>query len=107
MELPSEFLKRWLKESNKELTEELLENDFDGFIKDSRWQLIKDNIIKKNELKAEQEEASDFAKQLACAQYSQYGIYDVPDEQLENYAKMILEKPEEKEKIYSKHLKIK
>ena len=104
MELPSEFLKRWLKEANKELTEEQIENDFDGFMKDLRWQLIKDNIIKKNELKAEQEEASDFAKQLARAQYSQYGIYDVPDEQLENYAKMILEKPEEKEKIYSKLL---
>lgn len=104
MELPSEFLKRWLKEANKNLTDEQIENDFDGFLNDLRWQLIKDNIIKKNELKAEQEEASDFAKQLARAQYSQYGIYDVPDEQLENYSKMILDKPEEKEKIYSKLL---
>jgi trigger factor len=102
MELPSEFLKRWLKETNKDLTDEQIENDFDGFLNDLKWQMIKDNIIKKNELKVEPEETTNFAKQLARAQYSQYGIYDVPDEQLENYAKMMLDKPEEKEKIYSK-----
>lgn len=104
IELPEGFLKRWLLEANKDVTEEQIENDFDGFLKDLRWQLITDDIIKKNELKAEPEEATDFAKQLARAQYSQYGIFDVPEEQLDGYAKMILEKPEEGEKIYKKLL---
>jgi trigger factor len=36
------------------------------------------------------------------AQYSQYGIYDIPDEQLESFAKRILEKPEENERIYKR-----
>lgn len=104
IQLPEEFLKRWLKEANEDLTDEQIENDFDGFIKDLKWQLIKDTIIKENELKAEPEEATEFAKQLARAQYSQYGIYDVPEEQLDSYSKMILEKPEEREKIYKKLL---
>jgi trigger factor len=39
---------------------------------------------------------------MARAQYNQYGIYDIPDEQLESFAKMILEKPEEGERIYKK-----
>ncbi|HKJ79520.1 MAG TPA: trigger factor, partial [Prolixibacteraceae bacterium] len=104
MQLPEDFLKRWLKEANEDLTDEQIENDFDGFIKDLKWQLIKDSIIKENELKASPEEATDFAKQLARAQYSQYGIYDVPEEQLDSYSKMILEKPEEREKIYKKLL---
>ncbi len=102
--LPEEFLKRWLREANENVTEEQIENDFDGFVKDLRWQLIKDKIIKENELKAEPGEATEFARQLARAQYSQYGIFDVPEEQLDAYAKMILEKPEEKEKIYKKLL---
>ncbi|MFW6309763.1 MAG: trigger factor [Prolixibacteraceae bacterium] len=102
--LPEEFLKRWLREANENVTEEQIENDFDGFVKDLRWQLIKDEIIKGNELKAEPGEATEFARQLARAQYSQYGIFDVPEEQLDAYAKMILEKPEEKEKIYKKLL---
>ena len=39
---------------------------------------------------------------MARAQYNQYGIYDIPDEQLESFAKMLLEKPEENERIYKK-----
>ena len=92
-------------ETNKEITEEQIENEFDGFIKDLQWQLIKDSIIKENELKVEPEETQDFAKQMARAQYSQYGIYDVPEEQLESFAKMILEKPEEKRTYLQKALR--
>jgi len=44
------------------------------------------------------------AKQIAHAQYSQYGIYNAPEDQLESFAKMILEKPEEKERLYNKIL---
>ncbi len=102
LELPEAFLKRWLKEVNKELTEEQIDQDFDGFMKDLQWQLIKDSIAKEGEVKVTPEEAEDFAKNIALAQYQQYGIYDVPEEQLESFAKMMLEKPEENERIYKK-----
>ena len=102
VKLPEAFLKRWLIAVNKELTVEQVENEFDLFIKDLQWQLIKDDIAKENELKVNEAESEDFAKQMARAQYNQYGIYDIPDEQLESFAKTILEKPEEKEKIYKK-----
>ena len=48
------------------------------------------------------EEIQEFAKQVARAQYNQYGMYDIPEEQLESFAKMILEKPEEAERINKK-----
>lgn len=102
LELPEAFLKRWLIAVNKELTEEQIENDFDAFIKDLQWQLIKDSIAKDNDIKVTPEEAEDFAKKLALAQYQQYGIFDVPEEQLDSFAKMMLEKPEEKDRIYKK-----
>ncbi|NQU52298.1 MAG: trigger factor [Bacteroidetes bacterium] len=100
--LPEVFLKRWLVAINKELTIEQIEKDFDPFIQDLQWQLIKDSIAKENELQVSTEEAEDFAKQMARAQYNQYGIYDIPDEQLDSFAKMMFEKPEEKERIYKK-----
>lgn len=100
--LPEAFLKRWLVAINKELTVEQIENDFAPFIADLKWQLIKDAIIKDNELKVAPEETVEFARQMARAQYNQYGIYDIPDEQLESFAKMLLEKPEENERIYKK-----
>jgi len=102
MVLPEAFLKRWLIAINKEITVEQIENEFDAFIKDLKWQLIKDSIIKENGLTVSAEETSAFAIQMARAQYSQYGIYDIPQEQLESFAKMILEKPEEGERIYKK-----
>jgi len=103
-ELPEEFLKRWLRETNKDVTDEQIENDFNGFMIDLRWQLIKDVIIKENELKVEEDDLFDLAKNFAQAQYSQYGIYDAPEEQLESFAKIILEKPEEKERLQNKLL---
>ena len=100
--LPEAFLKRWLVAINKELTIEQIEKDFEPFLKDLEWQLIKDDIIKENELGVSQDEVEDFAKQMARAQYNQYGIYDIPDEQLDSFTKMLLEKPEESERIYKK-----
>lgn len=103
-ELPEEFLKRWLKETNQKVTDEQVEKEFSDFMKNLRWQLVKDKIIKENELKVEENEAFELAKKLAQAQYYQYGIYNAPEEQLESFAKMILEKPEEKERLYNKLL---
>ena len=100
--LPEAFLKRWLIAINKELTVEQIENEFDAFISDLKWQLIKDTIIKENEISVSNEETQVFALQMARAQYNQYGIFDIPDEQLESFAKMILEKPEENERIYKR-----
>ncbi len=102
MQLPEAFLKRWLIAVNKELTVEQVESEFDAFIKDLEWQLIKDKIGEENDIKVTPEEANDFAKQMARAQYNQYGIYDIPDEQLDSFAKMLIEKPEDKERIYKK-----
>ena len=100
--LPEAFLKRWLIAINKELTAEQIENEFEAFLGDLKWQLIKDVVIKENGIKVTSEETKLFAVQMARAQYGQYGIYDVPDEQLESFAKRILDKPEENERIYKR-----
>jgi trigger factor len=103
-ELPEIFLKRWLKETNEDVSDDQIEKDFPGFLKDLKWQLIKNSIAKENNLKVEDDEAFQFAKELAYIQYTQYGIPNVSEEQLESFTKMVMEKPEEKEKIYTKIL---
>jgi trigger factor len=100
--LPEEFLKRWLIAINKELTVEQIEKEFGAFISDLKWQLIKDVIVKENDIKVSVEETRAFAIQMARSQYNQYGIYDIPEEQLESFAKMILDKQEENERIYKR-----
>jgi trigger factor len=98
--LPEEFLKRWLKAANKGISDEEIEKDFEPFLKDLHWQLIKKSISKTNNLVVEEEEIKTFARQLAMAQYNQHGIYQVGDEQLSKLANIILEKEEERERIY-------
>ena len=99
MELPEEFLKRWLKEVNKEMTDEQIERDFTGFTRDLRWQLIKNSIIRDHGLEVSEEEIVFFARQIAISQFQQYGIYQVQDEHLNNYVKKILEKEDDRERI--------
>jgi trigger factor len=102
LDLPDEFLKRWLEATNKELTKEKIEEDYESFQKDMQWQLIVDKIYKTNEFKIEDDEIMNFAKESTRQQFMQYGLSYVPDEQLENYSKEIVSKPEERRKIIDK-----
>ncbi len=99
MTLPDEFLKRWLVAVNKDLTEEVVEKDYEGLQKDLAWQLIKNNIIEEQELKVEDFEILDFAKKSVLMQFQQYGLMNIPDEQLETYAKQSLENEDERRKM--------
>lgn len=99
-ELPEVFLKRWLKLRNDGLTDDQIEADFGNFMKDLKWQIIRDTIIKSHNLDVSEEEALNFARQFAFSQFYQYGYYNVSDEQIDSYAKTILGKEEEKERIY-------
>ena len=100
--LPEAFLKRWLIAINKELTAEQIESEFESFINDLKWQLIKNVIIKDNQINVTDREAKAFATQMARAQYNQYGIFDIPEDQLESFSKRILEKPEENERVFKR-----
>ncbi len=98
-DLPEDFLKRWLKEVNQEMTEEQISKDFGDFTKDLRWQLIKNSLIREHEIGITDEEVEAMAREIAVSQFRQYGIYQLPDEHLDSYVKKILEKEEDKEKI--------
>jgi trigger factor len=102
MELPEEFLKRWLKATNEELTDEQIEADFDNFMKDLRWQLIKDRIGKDNEIEIKQDDIKEMAKEIAAMQFRQYGMFNMPDEQLSAYADQILQNEDERRRITTK-----
>jgi trigger factor len=99
-DLPVKFLKRWLAVVNEgKFTEEQIEEDFAKFEDDLKWQLVRDRIIKDQEIKVEQEEIKAQARELARMQFQQYGIMDIPEENLENYATEMMKNEEEMKKI--------
>jgi len=101
-ELPAEFLKKWLVKTNKDITEEQVEKEFDSFLRDLRWQLIRNKIAKENEIKIEEEDLIAEAKEFTRMQFQQYGIFNAEDSQLEQYAREILKKEEDYRKIADK-----
>ncbi len=98
-ELPEAFLKRWVKATNKNLTDEQVENEFPNFLKDLRWQLIRDKIIKDNNIEVSEEDIKTEGKRIATMQFSQYGMFNVADEYLENYANQMLKNEEERKRL--------
>ncbi|MCB0650714.1 MAG: hypothetical protein KDC85_05510 [Saprospiraceae bacterium] len=56
IELPEEFLKRWLLLSNEELTKEQLEEEFGFFTENLKWDIIKGKIAKENDIQITAEE---------------------------------------------------
>jgi len=59
------FLKRWIKATNEKMTDEMIEGDFHNFMTDLRWQLIKDRIVRDNELKITEDDVRALAKEMA------------------------------------------
>lgn len=101
-DLPEAFLKRWILATNEKMTAEQIENDFHLFMVDLKWQLIKDKVVKDNELKITEDDVRGLAKEMAAMQFRQYGLNNVSDEHLENYANHMLQNEEERRKIVSK-----
>jgi trigger factor len=96
--LPDVFLKRWLLHSNEgKVTMEQIEKDFDHFLIDLKWQLIKGKTIRDQELKFTEEELMAHAREAIRAQFVQYyGISDVPAEILDKYSKESLAREDER-----------
>ena len=100
-ELPEDFIKRWLLETNEgKVTAEDLEKDFSKVKDDLKWQLIQDALIKKYELKVLPEEVEELAKQQILMQFQNYGMANVPEEHLNNYAGEMLKKEQERRRLY-------
>lgn len=102
MKLPEEFLKRWLVYSNEKITKEQVEEEFSHFVKDLEWTLIKNRLSKDNQLQVTEDDVVASAKEMALMQFRQYGMFSVPDEYLDNYAKSILKNEEERHRLIEK-----
>lgn len=100
VELPKDFLIRWFVAVNDgKYTREQIETDYPTFEKDLKWQLIRDKIAQTQEFKIEEEEISNAAKSHVYGLMMQYGMSQLPDTFIENYANDLMKKPEERRKF--------
>ena len=94
LEFPDALLKRIMLLNNKEKGEEFVAENYAKSVEELTWHLIKEQLVKDNEIKVEQEDVINMAKDATKAQFAQDGMMTVPEDILENYAQEMLKKKE-------------
>jgi trigger factor len=94
LEFPEAILKRVMLNNNKDKGADFVEKNFEGSIKELGWHLIKEQLVAAQGIKVEEDDLKAVAKEAARAQFAQYGMSNIPDEYLENYAQDMLKKRE-------------
>ena len=94
------FLKRWIYVINDgKFTMEDIEKEWDLFIVDYKWNMVRSYLMNKYNVKVEEADLLASAKGFAAYQFAMYGMNNVPEEQLEAFAKNILSQEEQGRRI--------
>lgn len=94
LEFPEAILKRVMLNNNKDKGADFVEKNFEASIKELAWHLMKEQLVSAQGIKIEDADLKETAKEAARAQFAQYGMSNIPDEYLENYAQEMLKKRE-------------
>lgn len=92
IELPKEFLKRWLLSRNDtQLTEETISEQFDNYLLDLKWNLVSEKIAKDEDINVGHEDVKNKARELVLSQFgvqgAQFGADERFDPIVDNYLK--------------------
>lgn len=104
---PDALLKRIMLDNNKDKGEEFVEKNYEESIKQLTWHLIKEKLVAANEIKVEDQDIKDVAVEAARVQFAQYGMNNVPEEYLENYAQEMLKHRESVDGLVDRAIDVK
>ena len=90
LQFPDALLKRIMLNNNKGKGEKFVEDNYENSIKELKWHLIKEQLVAANSIKVDDADVKQVAKETARVQFAQYGMANVPDEYLEQYADNML-----------------
>ena len=107
LEFPEALLKRVMLNNNKDKGEDFVEKNFEASIKELGWHLIKEQLVAAQGIKVEDEDVKQVAKESARSQFAQYGMSNVPDEYLDNYAQEMMKKRENVEGLVDRAVDLK
>ena len=100
IELPEEFLKRWLVYANDgKYTREDVEKEFPAFVEDFKWQLTRGYLMEKLGLKVEAKDIQEAAESYVAYQYAMYGMGNVPEDMIKSSAKNVLEDENQRRRL--------
>ena len=92
LQMPEALLKRIMLQNSQDKGADYVEKNFEGSIKELKWHLIREKLAEQCGVRVEDDDVKNAAKEVARAQFAQYGMSNVPDEYLDNYAQEMLKK---------------
>nr|WP_295351977.1 trigger factor [uncultured Prevotella sp.] len=92
LEYPDALLKRIMLANNKDKGEKFVEDNYEQSIKELNWHLIKEQLVSAQDIKVDDNDIKETAKEAARAQFAQYGMTNIPEEYIDNYANEIIKK---------------
>ena len=107
LEFPEALLKRVMLNNNKDKGADFVEKNFEGSIRELKWHLIKEQLVAAQEIKIEEADLKAVAKAAISQQFAQYGMTNVPEDVLEQYADEQLKKRENVDNFVDRAVDIK
>ena len=107
LQFPDALLKRIMLNNNKDKGEKFVEENYEKSIVELEWHLIKEQLVAAQQIKVEDADLKQVAKEAARAQFAQYGMSNVPEEYLDNYADEMLKKRENIDGIVDRAVDVK
>jgi FKBP-type peptidyl-prolyl cis-trans isomerase (trigger factor) len=105
IELPDEFLKRWLLESNEgKITSDQVDQEYEQYSKALRWQLIQNRIIADHKIEVSKEDIRAYIKDYLEHQLHIHDEGDEAESRLNSIVDSVMQNQEEVSKIYDQLL---
>ena len=102
LKFADDVLKRIMHINNPDKDDAYVDEHYANTIKELSWHLVKEQLVNKAEIKLEDKDILEQAKANVRAQFAQYGMTNVPEEMLTNYAAETLKKKENVEGIVNR-----
>lgn len=102
LKLPEDALKRWLKSTKEDLTDEEVEKQYPQLEEDFRYVIAHKRVVKDNDIKVEKADLEAIAAEVAREQFQRYGMNNIPDDILNNYVEKMLENKENVNQMYER-----
>ena len=99
VEYDDELMKRIMLANNKDKDQKFVDDNYEGSVKELTWHLAKNQLLEQCEVKIEDADVKAVAKEMTKMQFAQYGMSNIPDEYIDQYAEEMLKKPEQVDQL--------
>lgn len=107
LEYPDALLKKVMLNKNKDKDQKFVDDNYDKSIEELTWHLIKEQLVAAHDIKIEDADIKNVAKEAARVQFAQYGMSNVPEEYLDNYASEMLKQNENADQLVDRAVDVK